>query len=314
MRIAAVFLMFSPAFAGIWPDTFAGKPRGAVSQPAISDQAIWDEYGLKDSEKADYGGFSATAWRFQDSTGAMAAFQWQRPKESKPSALAKLSAETPGGLLLAHGNYLLRFEKYKPTAAELTDFLPGLPKLDQSSLPPLMDYLPADNLAPNSGRYVTGPASLAAFDPQISASAAGFHLGTECQIGTYGAGMKLAIFSFPTPQIAMQRAEGLGKISGALAKRSGPLVAVIVSPPDPEEAQRLLAKIRYQADLSWSEYVPTQRDNIGNLVINAFILIGILLGFALVAGLAVGMARSALKWRRGGVEPEAMITLHLSGR
>ena len=73
-----------------------------------------------------------------------------------------------------------------------------------------------------------------------------------------------------------------------MAKRSGPLVAVIVSPPDPDVAERLLAKVRYQAEMTRDEYVPTRRDNIGDLVINVFILIGILLVFATLPGLLVG--------------------------
>ena len=36
------------------------------------------------------------------------------------------------------------------------------------------------------------------------------------------------------------------------------------------------------------EYVPTQKDNIGNLVVNSFVLIGILLAFAVVSGFALG--------------------------
>ena len=65
-----------------------------------------------------------------------------------------------------------------------------------------------------------------------------------------------------------------------MVKRSGPLVAVIVSPPDPDAAERLLGQVRYQAEVTRDEYVPTRRDNIGNLVINVFILIGLLLSFA----------------------------------
>jgi hypothetical protein len=43
-------------------------------------------------------------------------------------------------------------------------------------------------------------------------------------------------------------------------------------------------------------------------------LIGILLSFALVSGLAVGGFRALLRRARHGAEPEAMITLHLEER
>ncbi len=58
----------------------------------------------------------------------------------------------------------------------------------------------------------------------------------------------MAIFNYPTPQIAMQQVPDFEKLPGAMAKRSGPLVAVVLSPADPDFAERLLAQVRYQAD------------------------------------------------------------------
>ena len=60
--------------------------------------------------------------------------------------------------------------------------------------------------------------------------------------------------------------------------------------------------------------MPTRKDNIGDLVINAFVLIGILLCFCLVAGLTMGGFRVARQFLRHGEDPEAMITLHLEKR
>jgi hypothetical protein len=72
-------------------------------------------------------------------------------------------------------------------------------------------------------------------------------------------------------------------------------VAVILSPPDPDAAERLLAQVRYRAEVTLDERVPTLRDNIGNLVVNAFVLTGILLAFCVVSGLAVGGSRVFLR-------------------
>ena len=121
----------------------------------------------------------------------------------------------------------------------------------------------------------------------------------------------MAIFRYPTPQIAMLRIPEFEKLPGVVAKRSGPLVAVIVSPPDPDYAEKLLSQVRYQAEVTRDEYVPTRRDNIGDLVINAFILIGILLAFSVVSGFALGGFRALRRRTRHGEEPDAMITLHL---
>jgi hypothetical protein len=112
----------------------------------------------------------------------------------------------------------------------------------------------------------------------------------------------------------VKQADSLGKIPGADVKRSGPLVAVILSPPDPDAAERLLAQVRYRAEVTLDERVPTLRDNIGNLVVNAFVLTGILLAFCVVSGLAVGGSRVFLRRFRKGEEPEALTTLHLERR
>ena len=125
--------------------------------------------------------------------------------------------------------------------------------------------------------------------------------------------MKLAIFSYPTPNIARDRLAEMQKLPAAVVKRSGPLVAVILSPPSPDDAERLLSQVRYQASISWSQYVPSRRDNIGDLVINAFILIGVLLAFSTVAGLAFGGLRMLVR-RSRKEDPDAMTVLHLQDR
>ena len=213
-----------------------------------------------------------------------------------------------------HGNYLFSFDGYKPSTAELEAFGDGLKNVDQTPLPVLPSYLPADNLTPNSERYITGPASLARFDPAISASLAGFHFGAEGQMGVFHSpkgDMTLTIFNYPTPQIAMEKVTDFQKLPGAMAKRSGPFVAVVVAPADPDLAERLLGEIRYQAEITRDAYVPTRRDNMGDLLLNICILIGILAGFAVVSGLLTGGLRYLVRVVRKGEEPEAMITLHL---
>jgi hypothetical protein len=313
-----VVILATPAWGGIWPEQFGQAKRVSVKPQPVTSQKLWSEYGLQEAEQAQYEAagvkFTATAYRLQDSTGALGAFDWQRPKEAKQSQLGKLAVDTGNGTMLAHGNYLLVFEGDRPKFAELEPLLQNLPKLDQSPLPALKDNLPTEGLVPNSERYVIGPAGLDDFYPGIPAGVAGFHLGSEAQIGAFRVGgeeMKLAIFSYPTPNIARERLAEVEKLPGAVAKRSGPLVAVILAPKSADGAERLLSQVRYQASISWSQYVPSRRDNIGDLIINAFILIGVLLAFSTVAGLAFGGFRMARRARQGG-EPEAMTVLHLS--
>ena len=62
------------------------------------------------------------------------------------------------------------------------------------------------------------------------------------------------------------------------------------------EAKSLLASVDYEADVTYNE--PTfmsKRDNIGNLLVAAFTLIGFILLFALVLGLGFGGFRIMMK-------------------
>ncbi len=319
--LLATLLLPVLAAAAIWPDAIGPYRKTSTPPTTVIDRPLWDEYGLKETETAIYDNsgkqFTATAWRLQDTTGALAAFDWQRNPKSVPSKVAALAAETSDTLLLVHGNYLLSFSGYKPTLPELDAVAAELRNVDGTSLPTLPGFFPSENLVPNSERYIIGPVGLAKFDPGIPPSVAGFRLSAEAQMGVFRSPkgeMALAIFKYPNPQIAMEKVTEFGKVPGSVVKRSGPLVAVILSPPDPDAAERLLSQVRYEAAITRSEYVPTRKDNIGNLIINAFVLIGILLAFAVVSGLFVGGFRAFLRRGKKGDELEPMIMLHLERR
>jgi len=323
LRYLIAFLSLVPTLlAAVWPDAIGNVPQTSKRPVSVSDRPLWDEYGFQEAETAEYGArpdhFVATAWRFRDPTGAFAAFQWQCPQDAQPSSLSKIAAQTSAGVWFVFGNYLFRFEGWKPSVEELAPMWNTLPLLDQSPLPALTGYLPKENLVPNSQRFIIGPVSLARFKPLIPPATAAFHFGTEAQTARYKAPageIELCLLSYPTPQIARARLEEFRKLPQAMAKRSGPLLAVIFSPSDANEAERILSKVQYQAAITWNEYVPTQRDNIGNLVTTAFVLTGLLLLFAFVSGLAFGGVRLLSRLARGKDRPEEpMIRLNLGGR
>lgn len=306
------------AVGAILPDTI-GQFKQTSSTPAqIADQQLWNEYGLRASETDAYQNgdarFTVTAYQLQDSTGALGAFDWQRPADAKTSKLAPAAVETRDGAVLLHGNYILAFQGHKPDEAELNQIYTALKHVDLTSLPALIGYLPDEDAVSGSNRYILGPEGLQRFAQGIPPSIASFHLGAEAAIESYrdkAGDLTMAVFEYPTPQIAMQRIHDFEKLPGAVAKRSGPLVAVTLNPPDRDLAERLLAKVQYRADVVMQEHIPTKKDNIGDLVINAFILTGILLIFAVVGGALVGGIRA---WqRRGSGNPDAdtIVSLHL---
>jgi hypothetical protein len=322
------FSLVAPAFlsAAILPDNVGPFHKTGSKVPALENRAVWDEYGLKDSEEATFENEGKTlhvlAYRMQDTTGGLAAFQWQRPAGARPDPklfeLTKLASATATGEIVALGNHLLVLEGYHPTADEISNVFRSLPRQELGPLPTLPDHLPEASLVPGSERYVTGPASLALFAPEVSASTAAFHLGTEVQSGVYrvasGGELRLAIFSFPTPESARERGAMLGKIPNSIVKRSGPLVGVVLNPTDANAAEKLLAQVRYEASVTTGEKLPGKKDNWGNFMVNISVLIGILLVFTVLSGLVFGGVRTL--FRRGGAsgDGDEMITLHLGER
>ncbi len=302
MKFFAAVLLPVLATAAILPETIGAYKRTATSTPELAERSIWDEFGLKAVENGVFERekeqFSVTIWRLQDPTGALAAYQWQRGSQE----------------LTRYGNYLISFQKHKPTPEELDALQKGLLIVDNSALPVLSSYLPSSGLKANSERYVTGPAALQKFFPAVPPSVAAFNYGAEAQTGVYHnakGDMPLGIFNYPTHQIAMQQAAVFEKVPGAVVKRSGPMIAVVVNPPDADFAQHVLSQIRYQAEITESEYVPTQRDNPGNLLYNAFLLTGILLALAITAGLFFGVIRNARRRFGKQTDEEPVISLHL---
>jgi hypothetical protein len=312
----------APLRAAIFPDQLGAFKKGPPTTVSAPDLALYDEYGLQATEQAEYTSpgkkFLATAWRFHDATGAMAMFEARRPPGAKPSQIAKLAVSTSDGVILAYGNYLFQFTGALPQGPELSQIYDQLPLFENSPLPLLIDALPPSGLIPNSERYILGPVSLQRFESRIAPSVAAFHLGAEAQLGQYQTPkgkMTLAIFEYPTPSIARERIEEFQKIPGAVAKRLGSLVAVTVQPPDADAAERALAQIRYNANVTLNEVPPINPKQVGGVLLSIIALAGIILGLCLVAGIGFGAFRVILRKLGFGIgDPEEMIELHLSNK
>jgi hypothetical protein len=305
-----------PGVIGPW------KQVSTAPLPVSADRALWDEYGLQDSAQGIYRTAGKTltveAWRLTDSTGSLAAFDLLRPVAARraPAELEELTpnaALTPSGALVALGNYLVHFEGAVPEPEAIANMFRSMARYEHSSLPTFITYLP-DRAIANSQRYIGGPVALTRFLPGIDVSAAGFHLGAEAAIAEYQPDLKLALFSYPTPAIARNREAELSKTAGAIVKRSGPLVAVVLQTKDQNAAERLLAQIRYQAVVTTGEKPSSPKDNPGNLLLNVFYLIVILAGFCLVSGLLFGAFRMVFRRSGSSGDGEEILALHLGGR
>jgi hypothetical protein len=298
-----IFVLNASVNAAIWPEQLGPAHRiSAAPADPITNPEIWKEYGLQATERADYGGFRATAYRFKDTTGAFAAAQWLQASDPRATTL---------------GNYVIGCSGKCP--AQLKEWLAATkpPGLSRAAYPSLDTYLPTKNLTAGSKRYIFGPAALAQFEPRIPASAVAFDFSTEGQLAKYRTPKgeaTLVVFSYPTPGIARQQLAELQNASGAAAKRTGALVAVVFAPD--QTAESLLSQINYQASVSMDQVPPLvlKPESAAKMLLAIISLAGVVVAFCALSGLAFGLIRVlARKFGHLGAN-DAMITLHLADK
>ncbi len=321
-KLALFLLVVSSVSADILPPTLQEFTREGTASKWSPSQLpeVWQEYGLVEAESATYQGsgkkFVLTAWKMEDSTGALAAWQWQRPPEATPLKKATLASVFPQGLIAASGNYLLRFEGFRPSASELEVFFQDMPGRKVAALPVLPTYTPS-SITKNSERYILGNKSLEAFLPGWSVNRASLLPGVEIQVAQLGKNT-LAIFRYPTQHIARQKIEEFSQDSQLATHRSGPLVAVLFasdgSVPSPRHAEPAFKSVEFRAIVVENEANPNAfvRDA-ADMLLNIFVLAGVLLLICLGAGIVVGFIRYFSHGKKGEMST-AMQTLDLNDR
>jgi len=320
---AILFLLPVLAHSAILPETIGDWKRGDVAAAPAPDVKVWNEYGLQESETAPYTDaankkFSVTAYRFSDSTGSFAAWNAVRPASATKFETDGLGLQTPDGTqYITVGNLLLVFHGIKPDKEQLAHIFLTAPHYSNEPLPTLPGYLPSGAI-PNSERYILGPESLALYAPAIPPSTAAFHFSSEAELADYavkgGGKTTVVVFNFPGIEMAQKQYPMFEAIPGAVAKRTGPLVAIALHPTSPDEAERLLAQVKYQAEVTVAEKPPTLKDNPANLFLNIMILCGVIIALFVVSGLVFGGIRHLFRRSGSSGDGEEMISLHLSGR
>lgn len=221
--------------------------------------------------------------------------------------------------------------------------------------PPLLDYLPGEGLQPASPRYILGPQAYASSSLQspLPASLVDFTRSPEIAAGRYTTpegDATVLVIEYPTPQIALERVRAMREFfqhpvppgagsaisnRGAPAdlvspltlpagdggeitlKRTGPLVTLIYGAISARRAKEWAAAINYDAQVTWDE--PTKirpQDNIGNLIVGIFLLIGLLIAVFLLlviffGGLAVILRRFFPNYNFGRSDDMEIIKLNL---
>jgi hypothetical protein len=330
--------MLPPAFTG-WK---MAKPAQISKSAGAADPTSPDvlrEYGFTDFEGATYtrdDGRKLTikAARFQDASGAYGALTFYRTPEMSSESIGDEGYSLNERILFYRGNVLVDaiFQQLSAmSAAELRELADGLPKPvgAGANLPGLREYLPKDSLQKNSLRYVVGPAALEKIGSPLPAQYVDFSKGAEVVLGSYaisGKQVRLILVGYPTPQIAaselaaIQAAQQSHQLDASqlATRRTGPILVMISGDISSGEAKTLLSSVNYDADVTWNQNTySSRRDNPAHLIVEVIVLAGIVCGLSVVAGIAFGGFRLAVKRffpNKVFDRPEQMeiIALHLS--
>jgi len=321
------------ASKNVLPAQFGGwQVKGTVTasdDPAAADPTnapVLKEYGFQRLEKAVYmrddgRAVDIKAAVFGDASGAYGAFTFYKTPAMLNEKIGGQASSLNNRVLFYQGNILIDavFDQLSVMSAaelrELAGLLPQPPG-NARNLPSLPVYLPKQSYEKNTAKYILGPVTLDRVGAPLPTPVVDFNDGAEVEIGKYavaGGDATLMLISYPTPQIAIERLKQIDALHGTppaqqpgvarvvdvgpfFAKRTGPIIVIAAGPLSQNEASALLGSINYEAEVTWNEntYV-SKKDNLANLLFNVIVLCAILIGFALVAGLAFGGFRILMK-------------------
>lgn len=285
---------------------------------AGQDADLIREFGLLQAERREYqrgpDSLTVTLFMMTDSTAGYGVYLFLRGEEMKPAEVATFSAASRDRVLVLLGNLVVELrgagverqhERWKSLLAPL------LAKADKTPYPSLPAHLPAPGLIQGSERYLLGNVALRRVLPLLEGDWAGFSAGAEAVFARYrrnGKEYPLLLLHFPTPKAARQRLSDFnqwfnlnaagGPAGDRVAVSARRIQSLIVMSPtrDHEGVQPLLAQVQYEQQLTMSEpgFLATEKPLIF-YIYSIFVLTGLILLFAFVAGLAFGGFRLMIK-------------------
>lgn len=303
----------SPA---LLPDSFAGwqktQPDKHGDDPAQVDPAfpaVLKEYGFHDFETAQYTRegrkITIKAARFDNVSGAFGAFTFYRVPEMIREEIGDAAASNNTRILFYRSNVLVDATLDKVTAmsaADLRALANNLPAaFGNAATPPnLPAYLPREKMVPGTLHYILGPNALNVIHAPVTPEQVEFEKDdAELAMADYedqGNRSTMVILSYPNQQIATQKLNSfessMQSQPGFIAKRTFDKVLFITGNLPVSEEKGLVGSVNYEGNVSWTEQTKlAAKDNVGNLIVGVFTLIGILLIVGLIFGLTMGGTR-----------------------
>ncbi|MBV9072666.1 MAG: hypothetical protein JOZ10_03460 [Acidobacteria bacterium] len=316
--LAADSPILPKGFAGWQQDTVSVKTSHNPADADASNAAVLKEYGLTDFESVNYRKdgdrkLSVRAIRFQDATGAYGAYSLYSQPGMQTEEIGRHGESADDRVLFMQGNVVVeaKFDQVNAmSAAEMRELAGDLPEppgaLGQP--PNIARWLPQPAFIEHSVKYAVGPKSYDMTGAPLPGSTLDFSKSPEILTALYKSdegNARLTLIAYPTPQIAGAQLRTIEQNRAALqasgagdfqVKRTGPLLAIVSGDASSSEAKSLLASVNYEANVTYDE--PTflgKKNNIGNLIVAVFGLIGLILAVAVVLGVSFGGVRILLK-------------------
>jgi hypothetical protein len=309
-----------PAEWGNWKASPAVTAAPAVlEQLAGGDAPYLREYGITSAERRTYTRNSetlqVTLFCMVDSTAAYGAFTFLRTAEMAPVGDGPRTIASENRALLLTDQFVVEVTgpavaslapEWKALRNHLSRFASG------ALFPTLPNYLPLQGLVAGTERYVLGPLALERVLSMKKGDWLGFDKGAEALLAHYewqGKKTKFLLVAYPNHAIAREHAiamRGKFNVNGGdvptstrtpiFVRQLRSIVAIAAETDSPEWAQQLLKRVDYQESLTMNEpgFRATDRPLV-TLIYSMFVAIGILIAFALIAGIAFGGVRIAVK-------------------
>lgn len=320
-----------PAAAqGVLPSSFAGWNASAPSTPVPltaldpllgPDATAFREYVVKSIEQRPYAQGTQTAsvtlYRLRDPSSAYGAYTFLHGDSLSTAALGSYAGVSRERALFVVGEMVLdvtvpakQARPADPDLKQLADLLNK--KADHTPYPFIGEHLPENGRIRGSERYVIGPLSLAHFVPLGTDDWMGYDYSAESILARYQVGGNtetLIVTSYPTQQVAAKKFEGIlrrfvfdppgGVQPGQnvlFGKRVSSYIAIVAGAPSRQAANKILDQVGYESNVTWNEpHQSYTEPGFNTMVVEAFVGTGVIMIFAVAAGIGFGGVRVLAK-------------------
>ncbi len=179
----------------------------------------------------------------------------------------------------------------------------------RAGVPNLAKQMPDADRVPGSLQYVLGPEGFQDLGLPLNMAKLGLEMGAEAATAQYQlaqSSARLVLISYPTPQMARKFYTGIQNSQDLLmnrnpgeqilVKRSGPLIAILFGSFGKAQAESILNKIQYTANLTWDQVPPEEELRAYfHTIMGGIMLTGSILLFTVGTGVVFGLLRLAVK-------------------